>query len=405
MNYKAIYLYVTPLFPSPKIWHGCYCYDFVRTLQSVSDYDVRVFTPGDGEGYTYGGVFVQTFKRRVLPSNLFPFLWEKKNQQSFLEAVSRTGIQIGQICVCHVNTAMMLSYALAVKDANPGCLTVLHHHDLESFGLGMGILKHCWLYNMYMFPQLRRRHEQIDCHVFISELVKKSFLSAPRHNWSKFKGYRKQMRGLPYRPVRIHHSMVVHNGVDRSCFVRREGFRPNDIFTIGCIGNFIELKGHMTLLKSVRLLRDEGVNVRVKMIGSGPLYETCRKYVVRNKLTDRVQFLQEVYHDQMPSFYRTLDLFVLPSYFEGFGCVFAEAYVSGVPFVTCEGQGISDLLKDDAWLIPPHDAVKLAEKIKWVMASHPQQRLQGELDICKIVADFCKQLGDLQRDIGMNHHD
>ena len=105
-------------------------------------YDVRVFVPGDGEDYDYQGVRVYRFKEKRLPSNLFPFLFAKRNKKSFLEKLASLGIDVQQVAVCHGHTATFSIYPLAIKQKNPKCLTLLHHHDLQSFGLNNGHFCH-----------------------------------------------------------------------------------------------------------------------------------------------------------------------------------------------------------------------------------------------------------------------
>ena len=217
---NPVYIVVTPFFPSPNDWRGSYCYDFVVALNKAGRFRVEVFVPGVGDDYEIDGVEVHRFSTYQLPSSIFPFLCTKKNQKSFLRAVERAGITIHDVAVCHGHTAELSIYPLAVKKQNSNCLTLLHHHDLQSFGLNGGILKHCWLHNIIQFPLLRWRHEQIDCHIFCSEASRSSFLAAPDTKWTDYADYKRQMRWLPYRPAKIRKSVILHNGVDTTIFYR-----------------------------------------------------------------------------------------------------------------------------------------------------------------------------------------
>lgn len=409
---KPVYVVVTPFFPSPSNWQGAYCYDFVMALKRTGKFDVRVFVPGaDGE-YDYEDVRVTTFRVRQLPSAVFPFFFKRFNQRSFLSAILRSGTRVEDVAVCHGHTAFFSIYPLAVKTRNPRCLTLLHHHDPQSFGLNLGRLRHLWLYNLLMFPVLRRLHEKIDCHVFISEMVRRSFLAAPDASWTTYEGYRRQMRGLGfYRGARIKRGVVLSNGVDSSRF-SPFGKKPDDVFTIGCIGNFVDWKDQISLLRAFCILRKLRTmtkcesctyldRARVVFIGSGPERAKCEKYA-RAKGLD-VEFRDEVMHDELPEFYRSLDLFVLPSYFEGFGCVFTEAYACGVPFITCEGQGIEDLICDedrDTWLCQQRNPDDLAAKIRNYIQKRPIQQLKGEFDIDKLVSFFACQVDAFRQAIG-----
>lgn len=390
---KADYIYVTPFFPSPGSWRGAVGYDFAKALAATGRFNVHVFIPGGGfGGWEIGGIRANTFPVKALPSAVLPFLFAKQNKRNFLEAVHRAGIDIANAAVCHGNVAFCGVYPLAAKEANPKCLALLHHHDAMSFGLTFGRLRHFWPYKLWHFPELRRMHEKIDCHVFISEAVKKNFLAAPQTPYTFYDDYRRQMSGLGfYRPAKIKDSIVLANGVDTSVF--NAGGRPaggRDVFTIGSIGNFIDLKDQETLIRAAGMLQTP---VCVKFTGSGPLLEKCRRLAkdtaARSKA--RFEFLSEVPHETLPDFYRSLDLFALPSYCEGFGCVFTESFACGTPFITCEGQGMDDFIPAadrKTWLVPPRNAPALASAIENYISRRPRQHLSRPYAIDAIMRDF-----------------
>lgn len=393
-----VYLYVTPFFPSADSWRGAYCYDFVRALVRTGAYEVRVFRPGDGSSYEYHGVTVHTFRMRQLPSNVLPFLFAGSNARSFVgvvEAVAdREGWSWDDVAVCHGNTATFCPYPVAAKHRNPKCLTLLHHHDLGSFGLQNGILRHCWLYNLIEFPILRHWHEKMDLHVFISEMNRKSFLAAPDASWTHYADYRKQMRGLPWSPAKIKSSYVLYNGVDTATFRSAERKLEHEGFVIGCIGNFNPSKGQMVLLKAVARLGEKKVidGLKVRMVGSGPCLKDCKQFVAANGLEDIVSFEPEVRHEMLPEFYRALDLFVLPSAWDGFGCVYTEAWACGTPFIMTEGAGVKELVDEpEKWVAKIDDADDLAAKIGAYCDNRWVQKLTCPIDVDGLVARFCRE--------------
>ena len=396
---RPIYIVVTPFSPSPSSWRGACCLDFVKALKrAIPSLRVEVFVPGGCNDYILDGVCVHRFPTRMLPSNVLPFLFRRYNERSFLKALERVGVNYADAAFCHGHTANYAIYPLVIKRYNPACMTLLHHHDLASFGLNIGRLRHVWLYNLIMFPMLQRLHEKIDCHVFISEASRRSFLLAPDARWSVYDDYKKQMRWLSYRQTRIKSYVILHNGIDTTIF--NAGEKPKGrVFTIGCIGNFIDLKDQMSLLRAVEFLnRVEHVEhvesgIKIVFMGSGPERARCERYA-REKGID-AEFRDEVRHEQLRDFYYSIDLFVLPSYFEGFGCVFTEAYACGVPFITCGGQGIDDMIYEedrDLWLCKPRNPEDLAVKIRYFMENRPVQRLKGEIDIDKLLSHFVDEI-------------
>ncbi len=395
----TLYVVITPFFPASDSWRGAYCYDLAKALQKTGRYDVRVFVPGTGPDYDYQGVHVRRFPVKALPSAVFPFLFARYNVQSFLQKLKSEGIAPADVAVCHGHTAFLGIYPLALKRLNPKCLTLLHHHDLASFGLNLGRLRHFWPHKVVNFFLLRRMHERMDAHVFLSRKAETSFRAVPDASWSAYEDYRKQMWGLGFfRSPRIRHALVLHNGVDCRQFTP-EGRAGHSEFVIGCIANFGELKDHHSLLEALNRIRNQLGDWRLRLIGSGPTLADCKSYVTEHGQQNRVSFETEVDHTQLPDFYRSFDLFVLPSYFEGFGCVFTEAWACGTPFITCEGQGMDDLILPEErhlWLCRPMNSADLAEKILHYYKNRPGQHMAGPIDIDVLVPRFVEQVEALR---------
>ena len=74
MAAKKTYIVITPFFPTPNSYRGCYVYDAVRAIQRDGRYHVEVFVPkrrGDKrEGYDIDGLRVHLFPMTALPSSL-----------------------------------------------------------------------------------------------------------------------------------------------------------------------------------------------------------------------------------------------------------------------------------------------------------------------------------------------
>lgn len=394
-----VYIVITPFFPSPDNWRGAYCYDFVKALMQTGKYDVRVFVPGNEEDYNYKGIMVYRFPEISLPSAILPFLFTAWNQRAFLDKLRKLKINISKIEICHGHTAFFSIYPLAIKKYNPKCLTLLHHHDLASYGLNLGKLRHFYPHKLINFLCLRKYHAMIDCHIFISEASRKSFLAVPDASWSRYKEYQQQMSGLgKLKSPQIQYSLILHNGVNTKIFRPLHDKVNKQGFTIGCVGNFDEIKSQITLLQAVDLLKENFPEIRIRFIGHGNHLEKCKNYIACHKLEKYIAFEPECEHNKLSTFFQEIDLFVLPSYFEGFGCVFTEAYSCGVPFITCEGQGMDDLIPQEErglWLCPPMNPDILAEKIRYYFIHRPIMHLSGPVDIDTLVSNFIKELEEI----------
>lgn len=391
---KPIYLIVTPYFPSPSSWRGAYCYDFARTLQALGDYDVRVFRPSNEDDYTYGEIPVYCFKQKRLPSATFPFLFARTNRTRLLQKLASIGIAPQDVAICHAHTALLSDYALALKAANPNCLALLHHHDLSSFGVDIGRLRFFWWYRLLMATSLQKRHATIDCHVFVSEASRQNFLAFPRAINALAPDYRHQLRGLSFlKSPTIKDAYILHNGVRLEHFTPAR--REHQGFVIGCIANFIPIKGHRYLLQALAQCNHVLGDWHLRLIGSGPTLRACQRLANRLGIAAHISFEAERPHTALPEFYQALDLFVLPSYFEGFGCACVEAFACGTPFITCKHQGLDALIpsaEHPLWLCEPQNAEDLAAKILHFYTHRPQQRLTDTIDIQVLVSRFIKYL-------------
>ncbi|WP_163785691.1 glycosyltransferase family 4 protein [Myxococcus vastator] len=165
-------------------------------------------------------------------------------------------------------------------------------------------------------------------------------------------------------------------------------FHPRDESSLGAMrarpvllyhGRVDARKGVMELLDALRLLARDGREVRLLVSGIGPDLEAVRERVAALGLGDRVELTGHASYEDAPAVYRRGDLFVSPTYAEGFSNTLLEAMASGLPIVSTRVVGVVDCLEDgrDALLVPPQDAPALAEAIL---------RMLGDLELRRRLA-------------------
>lgn len=392
---NLIYLLATPFFPTLTSWRGAFGYDFVKALEKDGRYRVVVFKPG--ASYTFEGITIHGYRQLALPSGIPCPILDVVNKWLFKRALRREGIDARQVAVADAFVNGMVNEMRAIKEMNPKVVLVTHHHDLASFGISVGRFRHFLPFKLMNFFRMRKLQSMVDLHIFISEAVKRSFERFPDTAWTIYEEYRKIGKGLGrFKGVKPKAGYVLHNGVDKNIFnaevQRRRGCSGE--FVIGCVGNFQRLKGQLTLLKAVQILSTRstslhGKKLKVVFVGSGETMEECRRFAAKKGLD--VEFRTEMRHEELPSFYHSLDLFVLPSYFEGMGCVYLEAWACGVPFIGCRGQGIEDYIPEgekEKWLCRPKDVEGLARLVGEYMQKRPEQKLTGSVDIDELVRGY-----------------
>ena len=201
--------------------------------------------------------------------------------------------------------------------------------------------------------------------------------------------------------ISIHLLYILYNGVDTSVFTKRPRCikSADGIFRIGCIANFQEIKDHMTLIKAFEILVKKGYkNICLSLLGNGETKSICKDYIRNNNLEPYVEWPNDVVHGELPNYYHTLDLFVLPSIYEGFGCVYTEAYACGVPYIGVFNQGAAELISPDErpkWLINPHDYSRLAELIELYYETRDEQKLWVPYRIDELILSFLKYIENI----------
>jgi rhamnosyl/mannosyltransferase len=138
------------------------------------------------------------------------------------------------------------------------------------------------------------------------------------------------------------------------------------------VGRFVYYKGVHVLLDAIA--RASGTLV---LVGEGPLEPALRARVAELRLGDRVVFAGRVPEADLPRWYRSCDLFVLPSVArtEAFGVVQVEAMAAGLPVVSTDlPTGVPWVNQDGVtgFVVAPGDAAALARAIT---------RLAGDADL------------------------
>jgi glycosyltransferase involved in cell wall biosynthesis len=121
-------------------------------------------------------------------------------------------------------------------------------------------------------------------------------------------------------------------------------------------------KGVLDLLDAFALLAPARPGLRLLISGIGPDLEEVRRRVAVAPWQAQVELAGYVDYDQVPQVYHHADVFVSPTYAEGFSNTILEAMASGLPCVAAEAVGVVDCLRhdDNGLLLPPGDVPALA---------------------------------------------
>ncbi len=157
---------------------------------------------------------------------------------------------------------------------------------------------------------------------------------------------------------------VIPNGVDVDRFRRAvplsrwQDGTQNILF----VGRFEPRKGVLDLLKAHRILRREGTEARLLLVGGGPQEREARRYIATRRLGG-VEFLGRVSDDEKAQLFRTADVYCSPATGrESFGIVLLEAMAAGAPIVASDIHGYKGVVRRgrEALLVPPREPKELA---------------------------------------------
>ena len=161
---------------------------------------------------------------------------------------------------------------------------------------------------------------------------------------------------------------VVYNGADPSLFV--PGGDPAEPMLL-TVGNLIPTKGHELIVHALKVLLPEFPGLIWDVIGDGPELSRLRALAAQSGVLSNIRFRGRQNRDVVAEACRGCTVFVLPSFYEGLGCVYLEAMASGKAAIGCTGQGIEEVIRhgENGWLIPPNGREELIEGLRVLLGN------------------------------------
>ncbi len=137
-----------------------------------------------------------------------------------------------------------------------------------------------------------------------------------------------------------------------------------------CVATLTPRKGHALLIEALGELRDRRwhLNCAGSLLRDTATVAAVERQIDRLRLTSRVSLLGDLGPELLEREYRRADLFVLPSYLEGYGMALAEAVVHGLPVVSTTAGAIPETVPAScAVLVPPGDSRALTKALAALM--------------------------------------
>lgn len=215
----------------------------------------------------------------------------------------------------------------------------------------------------FRYPLLRRKlAQQGDLFLCVSSFIRQRLLSA----------------GFPEARTRTHYI-----GVDCQAIAPRSESEERPV--ILHVARLVEVKGTQYLLRAFAALARRYDDVRLVIIGDGPLRRRLQALAASLGIQDRVDFLGALPHADVLSWTRKASMLVLSGVRtstgreEGLGMVLLEAAATGVPIIGSRVGGIPECILDGqtGFLVPERDLAGLAQRMAELLDDPARRRAMG----------------------------
>lgn len=186
--------------------------------------------------------------------------------------------------------------------------------------------------------------------------------------------------------IKNNNYLVIKNAIEEERFIfnqkirdeLREKYNLNDKFVIGNVARFMKQKNHTFILDLFKKVYDTNNKAVLMLIGDGELLEEMKKKAIDLNISNNVMFMGNI--DNVNEMYQAMDLFLLPSLFEGLPVVGIEAQASGLKCI------MSDTITNEVAITDNVEFVSLNSPIqKWVEAILDKENYERKNMKCAIV--------------------
>ena len=163
---------------------------------------------------------------------------------------------------------------------------------------------------------------------------------------------------------------IIHipNGVDCDRFANSESsFTENpfnlNMFNILYVGRLSTEKNLKILFFAYKELQKDFHNIKLTIVGEGPEYKKLQKLAKKLSITN-IEWVSKVSQKDVVHYYKSADIFVLPSKKEIQGISILEAMAAGLPIITTKFSGVEEIVHPNTGLVfENNDYLDLANKI------------------------------------------
>lgn len=193
--------------------------------------------------------------------------------------------------------------------------------------------------------------------------------------------YRKEVfdKYVPYKKKNklFEKTYIIPNGIDEfwfdNVFKNNKNIsnllNKNEIHLI-YVGNVSKLKNILTTQKAMKILRKKGIKTTLTIVGK----IRDKRYFKRIQKDQYTTYFSAKPKEEIKKLLRKHDIFIMPSFTETFGLVYAEAMSQGLPVIYSKGQGFDEQFTDGkvGFHVNAYSPKDVADGIEKVLANYEQ---------------------------------
>jgi len=199
---------------------------------------------------------------------------------------------------------------------------------------------------------------------------------------------------------------IIHNAIDIDKFkfdevarkkLRKEFGIKDSTIVIGHVGRFVQTKNHTFLVDVFKKYHEKKSDSKLLLIGIGPLENQIKDKIRKLDLVESVIFLGQ--RDDINKLYSVMDIFCLPSLYEGLPVVGVESQAAGLPIIFSNGVSHEAIISKNAKIVPNQETGAYIKKMDEITQENKQRALASinenmsiKNEAPKLEAIYCRPL-------------
>ncbi len=289
--------------------------------------------------------YVDIFRKNIIKSIKKIYSFHKMNQYD--------------IYYCNISVSEMYIYSLFAKKFSKNSKIIIHSHNSNVDSL---LFKIChYLFRIYM-------------------IKKSDYYLACSYNAAKFMFGKKMFNKVT----------IINNGIDLNKYkfskeirqkIRKEyNLKENEVL-IGHVGRFEKQKNHKMIIEIFRLYKKINNNAKLILIGDGTLKHTIINKIKEYNLEDNIIVLDK--SSKVNEIYQAMDIFILPSLWEGLPIVGIEALASGLYCLFSNKISKEIMMSNNSILLPLKERIWVSEINNYFSKKNYNNNRESIIEIVK----------------------